>query len=121
MAGGDIGKVGANSPYAVMAQKKWLAEGGTIDSLVEALRPVDPAAYAQNLRGRRVTMVNARYDEIIPRDCTLSLWKAAGEPEIVWHDCGHYSMGRFLLDVMAQATKSYQSPAKRPGDPPVGR
>jgi dienelactone hydrolase len=108
MAGGDIGKVGANSPYAAIAQKKWLESGGTIDGLVEALRPIDPATYGKNLRGRRVTMVNARYDEIIPRECTLSLWKAAGEPEIIWHDCGHYSMGRFLFDVMARATKFYQ-------------
>lgn len=108
MAGGDIGRVGANSPYAAVAQKKWLEAGGTLDGMVEALRPIDPATYGKNLRGRRVTMVNARYDEIIPRECTLSLWKAAGEPEIVWCDCGHYSMGRFLFDVIARATKFYQ-------------
>ncbi len=109
MAGGDIGRVGANSPYAAAAQKKWLEGGGTLEGLVEALRPIDPATYGKNLHGRRVTMVNARYDEIIPRECTLSLWKAAGEPEIIWHDCGHYSMGRFLFDVMARATKFYQA------------
>jgi dienelactone hydrolase len=111
MAGGDITKVGANSSYAAVAQKKWLDGGGTLESLVETLRPIDPASYAQNLRGRRVKMINARYDEIIPPDCTQSLWKLAGEPEIVWHDCGHYSMGRFLFDVMAQATKFYQPPS----------
>ena len=64
--GRDIGKVAGNSPYAAMAQKRWLAEGGTLESLAEAIRPIDPAAYAQNLRGRRVSMVNARYDELIP-------------------------------------------------------
>jgi dienelactone hydrolase len=110
MAGGDIGKVGLKSPYAALAQKKWLADGGTVEGLVDALRPVDPAAYGKNLRGRRVAMLNARYDEIIPRECTDSLWKAAGEPEIIWYDCGHYSMGRFLFDVMERATKFYQRP-----------
>jgi len=108
MAGGDIGKVTARSPYAAMAHRKWLANGGTLESLSAALRPVDPVSYAENLRGRRVLMVNARHDEIIPPECTLSLWKAAGEPEIVWYDCGHYSMARFLFDVLAKATTFYK-------------
>jgi hypothetical protein len=37
-------------------------------------------------------MLNATRDEVIPKDCTLALWKGFGEPEISWYSGGHYSV-----------------------------
>ena len=31
-------------------------------------------------------MLNARYDEVIPPACTESLWRAFGQPQIIWWD-----------------------------------
>jgi hypothetical protein len=53
-------------------------------------------------------MLNARYDEVIPRECTESLWHALGEPEIVWWDAGHYSAARFMLDGLARVTRFFE-------------
>jgi dienelactone hydrolase len=110
LAGGDVGQVGVKSPYSSLARKKWLENGGTLESFAAALRPVDPVTYAKNLHGRRLIMVNARYDEIIPPECTVSLWRSLGEPEIVWLDCGHYSSARFMFDTLARVTKFFQAP-----------
>jgi dienelactone hydrolase len=112
LAGGDIGRVGLKSPYSAAAVKKWLDSGETLESFEAALRPVDPVTHARLLRGRRIIMVNARFDEIIPTECTTSLWSALGEPEIIWLDCGHYSSARFIFDTLARVTRFFQQTGK---------
>ena len=58
-------------------------------------------------------MLNVNYDEIIPRQCTESLWRAFGQPEIVWWDAGHISSGRFIFDGLARVTEFFQDPQSR--------
>jgi len=58
--------------------------------------------YASAARGKRILMLNASTDEVIPRVCTQSLWKALGEPEIRWYTGGHYSVMRHLLSALMQ-------------------
>ena len=76
---------------------------------------MDPVTYAANLRkdNLRVLMLNVRYDEIIPRQCTESLWEAFGRPEIVWWDAGHLSAGRFIFDAMDRVTRFFQPTAEQ--------
>lgn len=110
LAGGDIAQVGWDTPHYEEAREKWLATGGTRDSFLALLRTVDPVTYAENVRGRdlKILMLNVNYDEIIPRQCTESLWRAFGQPEIVWWDAGHISSGRFVFDGLARVTEFFQ-------------
>ena len=48
-------------------------------------------------------MLNAEHDEIIPKACTESLWKAFGQPEIIWYNCGHYTAMFFIIDALNRA------------------
>ncbi len=93
------------------ARQRWLAASGTKETFLELLGSIDPVTYAENVRGRNVKMLmlNARYDEIIPRQCTEALWRAFGEPEIVWWDAGHISAGRFMFDGLARVTEFFQA------------
>jgi dienelactone hydrolase len=109
LAGGDIGQVAWQSKELQGLRESWTAMGGTRESLLEALRSIDPVTYAHNVRGRRVLMLNAAHDEVIPRACTESLWKAFGEPEIVWWDAGHYTAVRFIFDAMAKTTRFFSA------------
>jgi hypothetical protein len=52
-------------------------------------------------------MLNASHDEVIPKACTESLWRAFGEPPIVWYDAGHYTAARFMFDGIARVTKFF--------------
>jgi hypothetical protein len=88
------------APELEATRQFWLDRGGTKESFFELMRAVDPVTYAANVRGRRVLMLNAASDEVIPRPCTESLWQAFGQPEIVWYDGGHYSAARHILDAM---------------------
>ena len=102
LAGGDIGQAGWDAPEARQVRDRWLAQGGTREQFVAILRPIDPVTYAPAARGKRILMLNATDDEVIPRACTESLWKALGQPEIRWYSGGHYSVMRHLFSALMQ-------------------
>jgi len=108
LAGGDVAQIAWESPLVNELKAKWEADGGTRESLVELLKPVDPVTYGENIGDRKIMMFNSLNDEIVPRACTDALWKAFGEPEIVWVDAGHYSVARFIFDALAKATRFFQ-------------
>jgi pimeloyl-ACP methyl ester carboxylesterase len=53
---------------------------------------IDPLTYAHRLRERPVLMINARWDDFIPREATLDFWKACGEQKILWLPATHASI-----------------------------
>jgi dienelactone hydrolase len=110
LAGGDIGEVAWEARELKKLRESWLAKGGDKQSLTALLAKVDPVTYADNVRGRRILMLNARQDEVIPPACTESLWRAFGKPEIIWWDAGHYSAARYMFDGLAKATHFFCDP-----------
>jgi len=50
---------------------------------------IDPMTFAPYLRGRPVLMLNALWDEYIPRQSTLDFWEASGKPAIAWFPTSH--------------------------------
>jgi dienelactone hydrolase len=107
LAGGDISQVAWESKELEKLRSKWVAGGGTKESLAELIKVVDPVTYAKKVPGRKVLMLNASHDEVIPKVCTESLWKAFGEPEIYWWDAGHYSALRFIFDGIARTCRFF--------------
>ena len=112
LAGGDIAQISWDHPRLSRVREKWLAEGGTKETFFKLLAEVDPVTYADRVRGRKILMLNATRDEIIPRACTEALWRALGEPELVWYDAGHISASRYLFDGMARVAKFFQPEGK---------
>jgi cephalosporin-C deacetylase-like acetyl esterase len=108
LAGGDMGEVAWTSTEMEPLRKHWAATGRTRQELFDLLRPVDPVTYARPLAGRKVLMLNASHDEVIPPACTLALWRALGQPEIVWWNAGHYSAVRYIFGGMARTVRFFQ-------------
>jgi len=108
LAGGDMGEVAWTSAELAPLRKHWVDTGGNKESLFAMLKVVDPVTYARPVAGRRILMLNARNDEVIPRACTDALWRAFGEPEIIWWDAGHYSAARFMFDGLAKTVQFFQ-------------
>jgi dienelactone hydrolase len=104
LAGGDVGRVGWESPELADVREEWLAMGGTREQFMELLKQIDPVTYAESARGKRVLMLNASHDEVIPRECTESLWKALGQPEIHWYRGGHYTVIRHLPSALLRVS-----------------
>lgn len=111
LAGGDLGQIGWESdglPELAEARERWLAAGKTKEELLAVLRPYDPVQYGANVRGRKILMLNASHDEVVPPACSVALWKAFGEPEIEWVDAGHYTAMRFIPGALAKAAKFFR-------------
>lgn len=109
LAGGDVAKVAWEDARLAKLRDRWVDEGGTKEEFFELWKSIDPVTYAQRARGKRMLMLNARHDEIIPPACTESLWRALGEPEIVWYDAGHITAMRFLFDGLGRVTRFFSS------------
>ena len=114
LAGGNIALVlwESTDKHAIEARQHWLANGGTRDSLLELMKTVDPATYGDRIHGRKVLMLNASHDEVIPKKCTEALWQAFGKPKILWYDAGHYSAMFHLVDAIGRVTDFFQPEAK---------
>ncbi len=100
LAGGDVARVAWESLEVRGIKEKWLAGGGTREQFVELMQQVDPVTYAKAAHGKRILMLNATDDEVIPKACTEALWKALGEPEIHYYRGGHYSVIRHLFSAL---------------------
>jgi dienelactone hydrolase len=100
LAGGDIGRVALDSPEIKKVRGKLPELAGNPERFLEQLALIDPVTYAAQARGRRILLLNASHDEVIPRACTESLWKGLAEPEIVWYAGGHYSVVRHLFGAL---------------------
>lgn len=80
----------------------------------------DPMTYAHFLRGRPLLMLNARWDEAIPRESTLDFWEASGRPEISWFPASHAGIWlwypfirRKILNFLGSAFSPPASPSGR--------
>lgn len=52
----------------------------------------DPMTFASYLRNRPILMINALWDQAIPRQATLDFWEACGKPAIIWLPANHVSI-----------------------------
>jgi cephalosporin-C deacetylase-like acetyl esterase len=111
LAGGDMGQVAWESTEMTELRERWTAAGHTKEELFAIMRPVDPVTYARPVPGRKILMLNASQDEVVPPSCTKALWRAFGEPEIVWWDAGHYTAVRYLFSGAARAVEFFAEPA----------
>lgn len=107
LAGGGLADVLWEMPEAARYRALWIAAGRTREDLAALTRPYDPVTYAPGLVGKRVLMLNANVDEVIPPRAALALWEAAGRPPIHWFDCGHYSAVGYLLPGIRQAVEFF--------------
>jgi dienelactone hydrolase len=107
LAGGDISRVAWEHRELRDVREKWFATGGTKEQFFEVLLPIDPVTQAAGARGKRILMLNAVDDELIPRECTDSLWKAFGEPEIQYYSGGHYTVIRHIISALDRVSRFF--------------
>ncbi len=105
LAGGGLAEILWEMPEGAAYRAIWIAAGRTKADLERLTAPYDPLTYAHRLRGKRVLMMAGNVDEVIPPKAAERLWEAAGRPEIVWFDCGHYSAVGYLLPGIRRAVE----------------
>jgi cephalosporin-C deacetylase-like acetyl esterase len=84
-------------PQVLPFRQVYETVGGTKQSIKDAIASIDPITAAGNLKNRRVLIIGAKKDEIVPPAMAENLWKATGEQRIIWLNAGHYSAAVFLI------------------------
>jgi dienelactone hydrolase len=109
LGGGGFVDAYYDHPLAEPYRKVYEALGGTKERLAKLIAPVDPLTCAANLKDRRVLMIAAKRDEIVPPKMARALWEAAGRPEIVWYDCGHFSAILYVADGLGHVVEHFKA------------
>jgi dienelactone hydrolase len=52
----------------------------------------DPLTFAGKLKDRKLLLLNAVFDEMIPKAATNELWESLGKPQIHWYPATHASL-----------------------------
>jgi dienelactone hydrolase len=109
LGGGGLAEAYYDDPRGATYRKVWEGLGGNKERLIRLLAPIDPITCAANLRGRKVLFVAGKNDEIVPPKATEALWRAAGEPKILWYDCGHYTAALYFGSIMTQVVQHFRA------------
>lgn len=104
LAGGGLADILWNMPEkeAKTYREAWEKSGRSFQDLKNLVDSLDPLTYANRLKTKKVLMIAGKVDEVVPPQAARSLWRAAGEPGIIWYDAGHYSAVAFLLPALRE-------------------
>lgn len=72
-----------------------------IDTIIPVQKSflIDPMTYAHCLGKRPVLMINARWDEMIPREATLDFWNQAGKPSLILYPATHATIWFYYYSI----------------------
>jgi dienelactone hydrolase len=99
LSGGGLVDAFYDHPLAKPYTRVLDAVGGKA-ALKRIVAPADPITYAAQLRGKRLLMVAAGRDEVVPPKAAAALWEATGRQKIVWVDATHVGAAVHAFPVM---------------------
>jgi dienelactone hydrolase len=96
------------------------ARGYSETSLREALREVEPANYLGQKVASRTLIIRAKFDTVVPANCTDQLVRALPRSQVLEMDTGHYG-GIFIQGrLLNEAARFFEAVAQdRPYTPPA--
>jgi hypothetical protein len=97
LGGGDFIDGYWDHPQAAQYRKLYESIGGTKKMAKDFVADIDPITRAHLLKDRKVLIIAAKNDEIVPPKMAENLWKASGEQRILWLNAGHYSAAIYIL------------------------
>ena len=95
-------------PEALKYRKMYEAIGGTKKMAQDFIADIDPITHAGLLKDRKVLIIAAKNDEIVPPKMAENLWKATGEQRIIWLNAGHYSAALFILPGLKNVVEHFK-------------
>jgi dienelactone hydrolase len=95
-------------PQAAPFVKAFEALGGTQEMAASFIAPIDPITCAANLKDRKVLIVAAKNDEIVPPGMAENLWRASGQQRIIWLNAGHYSAILYLASGLKDVVEHFK-------------
>jgi dienelactone hydrolase len=100
LGGGGFVDAYYDHPQGAALRQVYEALGGTKEKVRKMIAPVDPITCAANLKKRKLLILAARKDDIVPPRMAEALWQASGKQKIVWYDTNHYGAALYLADAL---------------------
>ena len=102
LGGGGLVESFAADPRAATVLAGLALFGVTPDTLKPILAPVDPLTYADQLKSKRLLLIGASRDDVVPPAALTRLWQATGKPRIVWYDATHVGSAAYGFAAMTE-------------------
>jgi dienelactone hydrolase len=109
LGGGGLVEAYYDHPRAKPYRDVFEALGGNKAMAVKTFAPVDPLTCAANLKDRRVLIVAAKRDEIVPPRAAEALWQATGRQKIVWYDTTHFGAAMYIASGLSHVTELFSA------------
>ncbi len=109
LGGGGFIDAYYDDPRAKTWRDLWETLGGTKEKAAKLFAPVDPITCAANLKDRRLLILAAKRDDIVPPKMAEALWKATGRQKIVWFNCTHYGAAIYFVPALRQIVAHFGS------------
>ena len=81
--------------------------GITKDHMKAVIAPADPITNAAALKTRRVLMIAASRDDVVPPSAAKAMWEATGKQKIVWINATHVGSALFLFEATNTIVKFF--------------
>lgn len=113
LGGGGLVEAYQDHPEMVKVRPLLQLLGADRDALKKLIDPIDPITYADRLKTRRVLMIAAKHDEVVPAVAAKQLWEASGKQRIVWYDTSHVGAALYTLSILEQVRDHFAQPSKK--------
>lgn len=82
--------------------------GLTKDRLKKMIAPADPLTYAELLKERKLLMIAASRDDVVPPIAAQRLWEATGKGKIIWLDATHVGAALYVFHVAGPIVEHFK-------------
>jgi dienelactone hydrolase len=110
LGGGGFVDGYANHPLA----KKWFelfeTFGGRREIIKKYFAPIDPLTCAANLKKRKLLILAASRDDVVPPSMARMLWEASGKQQIIWYDSTHVGAALYIADGLERIANHFSAP-----------
>lgn len=108
LGGGDLVNAFYDHPKARPYTVAFEFVGGRRADLKKLIDPIDPITYAEQLKTKKLLLIAASRDDVVPPKAMTALWKATGEPTLLWVDGTHVGGALYAFPAMAKAIDHFQ-------------
>lgn len=106
LGGGDLVESFTGHPIALAVLPILRLAGVTTPKLKKLIDPVDPITYAGQLKNKKLLLIAASNDDVVPPVATKKLWEATGKPEMIWVEATHVGSALYLFQMMRAVIKN---------------